>query len=330
MLTIAKTPLRISFLGGGTDYPAYYRDNQACVLGTAIDKYIYTVALPMAAHAENRFRITYRLVEAVDRVSDIKHNAVRAVLLEAGFNRPLNVAIISDLPGNSGLGSSSAFTVGFVKLISHLQGKVLTKFDLLKEAVRIELEVLGENVGIQDQTHATFGGLNLYSYQGSDFSIRPVRMTTAARDALNASLCLIYTGVQRSASETLGEQMKATIERRLEKELSHLVKLCHEGVAVLERHDPASMLRDFGRLLSEGWQTKRTLSSAVSTPAIDSLYEAGMQAGAYGGKLCGAGGGGFFLFLAPPDAQAKLKAAFGEKNFVKIMAADEGSTIASA
>lgn len=330
MLTIAKTPLRVSFLGGGTDYPAYYQDNQGAVLGTAIDKYIYTVALPMVGYAENKFRITYRMVEAVDEVVEIKHNAIRAVLQECGFDDPLNVAIISDLPGNSGLGSSSAFTVGFVKLISHLQGRRLTKFDLLKEAVRIELDVLGENVGIQDQTHAAFGGLNLYAFQGSDFSIRPVRMTTDARDALNESLCLIYTGVQRSASQTLGEQMQKTAEKKLDKQLGHLVALCHQGVAVLERTDPSSMLADFGKLLSEGWETKRSLSSAVSTPHIDDIYATGMKAGAHGGKLCGAGGGGFFMFMAPPETQAKLRATFGAKNFVKIQAADEGATIASA
>ncbi len=330
MLTIAKTPLRVSFFGGGTDYPQYFSQYQGAVLGTAINKFIYTVALPMVGYAESRFRITYRMVETVDEVSEIKHNAIRAALMEAGFDDPLNVAIISDLPGNSGLGSSSSFTVGFVKLVAHLQGRRITKYDLLKEAVRLELDVLGENVGVQDQTHAAFGGLNLYSFHGDDFSIRPVRMTTPARDGLNAALCLVFTGVQRSASDTLKEQMKNTAEKKVQTELKHLVDLCHEGAAILERTDACSMLKDFGALLSDGWQTKRKLSSAVSNDHIDAIYETGMKAGAYGGKLCGAGGGGFFLFLAPPEAQARLRETFGAKNFVKIEATDDGAQILNA
>lgn len=330
MLTIAKTPLRVSFFGGGTDYPQYFRHYPGAVLGTAIDKYIYTVALPMVGYAETRFRVTYRMVETVNEVSEIKHNAIRAALLEAGFDQPLNIAIISDLPGNSGLGSSSSFTVGFTKLIAHLQGRRLTKYDLLKEAVRLELDVLGENVGIQDQTHAAFGGLNLYSFHGDEFSIRPVHMTTAARDALNASACLVYTGLQRNASDTLTEQMRNTAEKKVQTELKQLVDLCREGVAILERTDTASVLTDFGALLSEGWKTKRTLSSAVSNDHIDAIFDAGMKAGAYGGKLCGAGGGGFFLFLAPPEAQARLRETFGERNFVKIEASDDGAQILTA
>lgn len=330
MLTIAKTPLRVSFFGGGTDYPQYFHQYQGAVLGTAIDKYIYTVALPMVGYAETRFRVTYRMVETVNEVSEIRHNAIRAALLEAGFDEPLNVGIISDLPGNSGLGSSSSFTVGFIKLVAHLQGRQITKYDLLKEAVRIERDVLGENVGIQDQTHAAFGGLNLYTFHGDDFAIRPVHMTTQGRDALNASACLVYTGVQRSASDTLKEQMQNTVENKVQTELKHLVDLCHQGVSILERTDPGSMLTDFGALLSEGWATKRTLSSAVSSDRIDAVFEAGMKAGAYGGKLCGAGGGGFFLFLAPPDAQARLREVFGERNFVKIAAADDGAQILNA
>lgn len=327
MLTIAKSPLRVSFFGGGTDYPDYFQEFPGAVLGTAIDKFIYTVTLPMAGVAETKYRITYRNVEAVDNVSDIKHNVIRAVLQDRQYDAPMNIAIISDLPGGSGLGSSSSFTVGFVKLISHLQGRSITKLDLMREAVRVETELLHENCGIQDQSHASFGGLNHYRFHGNDFSLQPVRMTTDCRDAINASMCLIYTGVQRSASETLETQISNTRERKIVKELRHLYELCEEGVRILEGNDSQRALTELGKLISEGWMTKRGLSPAVSSARIDDIYETAMSLGGYGGKLCGAGGGGFMLFLASEHVQAKLRERFGEKNFVKISAEDNGASI---
>lgn len=326
-ITISKSPLRVSFFGGGTDYPLYFQEYPGAVLGASINKFIYIVALPMADFAENRYRITYRMVEAVDRVEDIKHNVIRATLLDFGYDKALNVAIISDLPGSSGLGSSSSFTVGFVRLMEHLRGRSITKFDLFKSAVRIERDLLNENVGIQDQIHASFGGLNLYQFHKDDFSIQPVQMRTENRDALNRSLCLIYTGIQRHASASVQEQLKNTQEKKVVRELAHLKELCDEGLSLLLGNDPEAMLRDFGRLLSDGWETKRKLSSSVSLPKIDEIYDGAMALGAYGGKLCGAGGGGFMLFLASEDVQAELREKFGDKYFVKIALEDGGAQI---
>lgn len=324
---MSRAPLRISFFGGGTDYPLYFQEFPGAVLGSSIDKYIYNVAVPMVNYAENRYRITYRIVEAVDRIEDIKHNVIRETLKDMGYDRPLNLAILSDLPGNSGLGSSSAFTVGFLRLMEHMRGRSITKLDLFKAAVRIERDLLNENVGIQDQVHAAFGGLNLYSFHKDEFSIQPVQMHTANRDALNESLCLVFTGVQRHASATVQKQLDNTRENKIHKELSHLLSLCDEGMSLLESADSARMLRDFGKLLSEGWETKRKLSASVSTPAIDEIYAKAIRLGAYGGKLCGAGGGGFLLFMAPPHVQLKIRTAFGAKNFVKIALEDEGAQI---
>lgn len=327
MITICKSPLRISFFGGGTDYPAYFHDFPGAVLGTSINQYIYTIALPLAAIAEQRYRITYRIVESVDNVSDIKHNVIRATLLDLGYDKPLNVAIISDLPGSSGLGSSSSFTVGFVRLMEHLLGRTVTKFDLFQKAVRVERDLLNENVGIQDQIHAAFGGLNFYQFHKDDFAIRPVRMYSESRNALSQSLCLVYSGVQRHASAAVEEQVKNTKEKKVQKELGHLIELCNEGLSLLEAKHSDNMLSDLGKLLSAGWETKRRLSSAVSTPLIDSMYEQSMRLGAYGGKLCGAGGGGFMLFLASKEAQAKMSEVFGHRNFVKIEMEDDGAHI---
>lgn len=327
MLTVSRSPLRISFFGGGTDYPEYFLHNQSFVLGSSINKYVYTACLPMIGYAENKFRITYRTVEAVDRVDEIQHNAVRAVLKEHGFDEPLNVAMLSDLPGNSGLGSSSSFTVGFIRLITHLQKRRITKFDLMREAVRIEREVLGENVGVQDQTHAAFGGLNLYKFHKDDFSIQPVRIQTENRDALNASLCLVYTGIQRFASETLKEQLSNTVEQKITRELKDLGDLCFEGLSVLESEADDGMLVRFGDLLSEGWRIKRSLADSISNSAVNAMYEAGIAAGALGGKLCGAGKGGFLLFVCPPERQERLIEVFGVSNVVKIEMEDQGAQI---
>lgn len=324
---MSRAPLRISFFGGGTDYPLYFQEFPGAVLGSSIDKYIYNVALPMVDYAENRFRITYRIVEAVDRIEDIKHNVIRTALTDMGFDHPLNLAILSDLPGNSGLGSSSSFTVGFLRLMEHMRGRAITKFDLFKEAVRIERDLLHENVGIQDQVHAAFGGLNLYRFHKDDFSIQPVRMRTANRDALSKSLCLVFTGVQRHASATLAKQLDNTREKKIHKELSHLIALCEQGLALLESANAERMLTDFGKLLSEGWETKRKLSTAVSLPEIDAIYDEAMRLGAFGGKLCGAGGGGFLLFMAAPHVQQKIRETFGAKNFVKIALEDAGAQI---
>lgn len=327
MLTVSRSPLRISFFGGGTDYPEYFNDNESFVLGSAINKYVYTACLPMIGYAENKFRITYRAVEAVDHVDDIQHNAVRAVLKESGFDDPLNIAMLSDLPGNSGLGSSSSFTVGFIRLISHLQGRRITKYDLMREAVRIEREVLGENVGVQDQTYAAFGGLNLYKFHKTDFSIQPVRIHTENRDALDASLCLVYTGVQRFASATVEEQLANTREQKITRELKDLGQLCFEGLSILESQSSGRMLEEFGELLSEGWRIKRSLADSISNDTVNQMYEAGIAAGALGGKLCGAGKGGFLLFVCPPQHQPRLIEVFGANNFVKIELDDQGARI---
>jgi D-glycero-alpha-D-manno-heptose-7-phosphate kinase len=329
VINISRSPLRISFFGGGTDYPPYYHEYPGAVLGASIDKYIYTIALPMADFAEQRYRVTYRIVEAVNRVEDIKHNVIRATLLEMGYDKPLNVAIISDLPGNSGLGSSSSFTVGFIALMEYLQGRSITKFDLFKRAVHTERDLLNENVGIQDQIHAAFGGLNLYQFHKDDLTIRPAQMATECRDALNRSLCLLYTGIQRHASATIQEQLKNTEEKRIHRDLSHLVELCHQGLELLEGRDPESMLRDLGKLVSEGWETKRRLSTSVSLPQIDATYEEAMRLGAYGGKLCGAGGGGFLLFMASKHVQTKMIEKFGQKSFVKFELEDHGASVIS-
>jgi D-glycero-alpha-D-manno-heptose-7-phosphate kinase len=327
MICISRSPLRVSFFGGGTDYPEYFQLYPGAVLGASIDKYIYTTVLPMVGFAEHKYRITYRKVETVNTVDEIEHPSIRAVLKEYRYDGPLNIATLSDIPGNSGLGSSSSFTVGFIKLIEHLMGRNSSRLALMREAVRIEREVLGDNVGIQDQIHAAFGGLNHYHFHKGEFSAHPIAISPEGRRALDDSLFLVYSGVQRSASKVVAQQIENTREKKIIKELKELVDLCDDGAMVLQQQDPDVMLREFGRLISAGWETKRGFSPHVSTPRIDEIYDAAMAAGAYGGKLCGAGGGGFLLFSAPINAQEKIKSLVGSDNFVKIQTEDEGARI---
>ena len=211
-----------------------------------------------------------------------------------------------------------------------MSGRSITKFDLFKRAVHTERDLLKENVGIQDQIHAAFGGLNLYQFHKDDLTIRPAQMATECRDALDRSLCLVYTGIQRHASTTVQEQLKNTEEKKIDKgsfpsgrALSRRARVCWKD------RDPETMLRDLGKLVSEGWEAKRRFSTSVSLPQIDAAYDEAMRLGAYGGKLCGAGGGGFLLFMAPEHVQAKMIETFGQKSFVKICLEDQGAGIIS-
>jgi D-glycero-alpha-D-manno-heptose-7-phosphate kinase len=309
MMVVSRTPLRVSFFGGGTDYPEYFSRSPGAVLGMAIDKYVYVSALRLSNILEYRYRVSYSKIELVSTAEEIQHPVVRSLIRHYELKEALDINIIADLPARSGLGSSSSFTVGFINLIHSFQQRRTTKLDLARAAIFVERELLAENVGVQDQYHAAFGGLNRFDFDGSRVRISPVQMTTSCLAALTGSLFLLYTGLSRYASDTLNEQMTRTREGKVEKELSHLLTLTSQGVDVLESADPERMLVDLGAMLHDGWETKKRLSSKVSNPHIDALYDDAREAGALGGKLCGAGSGGFLLMVVPPDRQA----AFAEK-----------------
>lgn len=327
MKFVSRTPLRVSFFGGGTDYPDYLDHHPGAVLGTTIDKFIYTFALPMSGVADKPFRLTYRRTEEVDRPEEIAHPVIREVLKELRWTQPLNIATMADLPGGTGLGSSSAFTVGFLNLMHRIAGRRLTRYDLAREAIRMEYEVLQENVGVQDQIHAAFGGMNLYDLSRHNFSVTPVRMHADIARRLNESLLLVFTGKVRHASDVLQVQIENTRNKTVIKQLDHLLALTREGVRVLEGESPEGVIADLGRMLDDAWLTKRSLSGAMSNTQVDAVYDAGKALGAHGGKLCGAGGGGFFCFLAPPETHAAFAARFGEANVIRIEMTDTGSTV---
>jgi D-glycero-alpha-D-manno-heptose-7-phosphate kinase len=327
MRYISKTPLRVSLFGGGTDYPDYLKEHPGAVLGTTINKFVYIFALPMAGVAEKPIRLTYRLTEEVESPEELKHPVVREVLRELAWTSPINIATMSDLPGGTGLGSSSAFTVGILNLIHRLKGRIMSRYDLAREAIRVEAELLQENVGVQDQIHAAYGGMNLYSLARDDFSITPIMMNQAVLEGINKSMLLVFSGRHRHASEVLEEQVKGIRQKKFSGSLEHLSALAHQASHVLRGRNPDAVLSEIGRMLHEGWLTKRSLSPSISNEAIDEIYRIGMSLGAYGGKLCGAGGGGFLFFLAPPETHSKFIEAFGGNSVFRVEMTDFGSRI---
>lgn len=304
MITTVRTPLRISFFGGGTDYPEYYERAHGAVVGMAINKYIYISAVRLSTIIEYKYRIAYSKLERVNDIDDIEHPVIRTVMQMYDVREPLDISIVSDVPANTGLGSSSAFTVGLLHLISELRGMNLTKSDLARTAIHVERERLNEMVGVQDQHHAAFGGINRFDFGKSRTRISPVQISTDGLKSLTDAMLLVYTGMRRHASATLDEQITKTKAASTDQELETLLALVEEAVTVLETCPSERMLNAFGALLHEGWQIKKRLSGKISSGPIDELYERALQNGALGGKLNGAGAGGFLLVLVPPERQA--------------------------
>lgn len=329
-MLISKTPLRVSFLGGGTDYQSYFKSHHGAVLGGTFDKYVYIHALPLSPIAEQNYRITYRAIESVNAIEEISHPVIREALKLYKWQDPLNIATMSDLPGSTGLGSSSSFTVGFLNLINKIRGVDLTKYELARQAIHLERHILKENVGVQDQIHASFGGLARYEFYDNDFSIQPLRLTTDRLNVLNQSMLLVYTGAQRSASAVVEDQEKRTQKGDNETYLREMYDLTKVGMTVLEDEgDDQRAIIQFAELLDHSWALKRQLSGAVSSTEINALYEAGKSLGAYGGKLLGAGGGGFMLFLVDPLLHPVFADHFGKENIVKIAMVNSGSSVFS-
>lgn len=327
MLITSRTPLRVSFFGGGTDYPEYFKRHPGAVVGMAIDKYVYISVLRLATFLQYKYRLSYSRIEAETEIDKIQHPVVRALLQHYEIQDALDINIIADMPASSGLGSSSAFTVGLINLISSLRGEPLTKLDLGLKAIFVERELLQERVGIQDQLHAAYGGMNRFDFIGGRIRISPVQMTSQCQRHFVSSLVMLYTGITRYASENVKEQVEATREQKVDRELSELLELTTQAVNVLEGENPDVLVRDFGAMMHEGWMIKRKLSSRVSTPEIDELYDKARAGGALGGKLCGAGGGGFLLMVVPPELRERFVAALAPTVVIPVGLDTHGSTI---
>jgi D-glycero-alpha-D-manno-heptose-7-phosphate kinase len=302
-MIISKTPFRISLFGGGTDYPSWYRDNGGSVLATAIDKYCYISCRHLPPFFEHKHRIVYGKVESVKEIEEIQHPVVRAVLSTLGTRAGLEIHHDGDLPARSGLGTSSSFTVGLINAMNAMKGLQTSKDDLAKQAIYIEQEVLKENVGSQDQILAAFGGFNKIDFNTDDsFNITPVIINKELTCKLQDHMLLFFTGLSRYASDIAKDKI-ANIKNNF-RELTQMKEMVNEGLSIL--HRPSDPIKDLGKLLRESWKLKRSLSTKVSTPQIDEIYETGINAGAIGGKILGAGGGGFILFFAAPENHNKI------------------------
>lgn len=311
-MIISRTPFRISFFGGGTDYPDWYLKNGGAVLSTTFDKYCYITCRELPPFFDHKYRIAYSVVENAKDICDIKHPAVRAVLQEIGFDQGLEIHVDADLPARSGLGSSSSFIVGLLNSLHALKGRRLSRDFLAREAIRIEQEVIAESVGSQDQTAAAYGGFNVIHFQqDGGLKVEPVILATDRKQLLNSHLMLFFTGFSRIASEIAKDQI-ANIDKKAD-ELHRMRRMVDDALDILSTDRD---MRLFGELLHTAWVCKQSLSEKVSTSQIDNIYETARKAGAIGGKLLGAGGGGFMLLFVEPGKQSQVREVL--KEFVHV------------
>lgn len=327
MFAIARAPLRVSFFGGGTDYPEYYQREPGAVVGAAIDRYIYIAGSTILWLADYRYRISYSQTERVPEIKDIQHPVVREALKRFYYSDSLDLNIFSDIPARTGLGSSSTFTTCLLRLMAHMNGAEMTPMELAMKAHHMERDVLKENVGIQDQLHASFGGVNRFDFFEDQVSCMPVRLSGLGQQALSQSMHLVFTNKTRSASETLDEQIQGTVSKKLDKDLRELYAMVGECVRVLENPRPHDMIDDLGRMMHEGWQIKKRLSNKISNDHVDEIYDRALAAGAIGGKLCGAGTGGFLLMIVPPEQSKHFIKEMGENMVLPVGIARDGAVI---
>jgi D-glycero-alpha-D-manno-heptose-7-phosphate kinase len=302
-MIINRTPYRISFFGGGTDFPAWFRKHGGAVLAATIDKYCYLTCRYLPPFFEHRIRLVYSRIESCQSLDDIAHPSVREVLRHLKIDRGVEIHHDGDLPARSGMGTSSSFTVGLLHALYALKGFMPSKHQLAEESIHIEQEVLKETVGSQDQVSAAYGGFNHISFlPNGTFSVRPITLTQERLKELNSHLMLFYTGIKRTSSNIAESYVNDMEARR--RQLRIMKDLIEESISILNNGDD---LCGFGELLHEAWQAKRSLSAAVSNSFVDEIYESAISAGAIGGKLTGAGGGGFMLLFAPPSRQKEIR-----------------------
>ena len=313
-MIISRTPFRISFFGGGTDYPAWYRAHGGEVLATTINKYCYITCRYLPPFFEHRCRVVYSKIEDCQTIDEITHPAVREVLRYLKMERGVEIHHDGDLPARSGMGSSSSFTVGLLHALYALKGHMPGKRQLATESVYIEQELLKETVGSQDQVLAAYGGFNHVLFQpNGEISVRPITISPDRMKELNSHLMLFYTGIKRTASE-IAESYVNDVDGR-KRQLRIMKDLVEEGISILNsRQDITS----FGELLHEAWEAKRSLSFNVSNSHVDGIYEEAISAGAIGGKLIGAGGGGFILLFVRPSDQDRVREKLNRLIYVPI------------
>lgn len=331
-MIITRTPFRMSFFGGGTDFEEYFKEHGGAVLSTTFDKYCYVSVRHLPRFFDYRNELIYSRIERVQHTEDIEHPAIRNAMLLRDMHE-LRLTYDADLPARSGLGTSSSFAVGMLNAFSALKGKHSSKRELADQAIYVERVMCQESGGIQDQIAAAFGGLNLIEFGAAGYEVKPLQISEARKEALNDRLLMFFTGFSRFSSDIQKETKKAMSDKTAQ--LKEMTALVYEAQKVLEdigggsryAAGPAAGLDEFGRMLDHTWQLKRGISSGISTDSIDSMYAAGRNAGALGGKLLGAGGGGFLVFYVEPEYREAVKRAMSDLLYIPFRFENEGTAV---
>ena len=323
-MVMSRTPFRISLFGGGTDYPTWYREHGGAVVGTTINKYCYVSFRTLPPFFEHKHRIVYSRIELPRTIDEIEHPSVRHVLREYEVTAGVEIQHHGDLPARSGLGSSSSFTVGLLNALRAHGGRISSSEWLANEAIRMEQEVIQEAVGSQDQIWAAYGGTNFISFHADgSFKLTPVVMNRQRREELQSHMMLFFTRFSRTAETIAAKKIGNLLAR--EKQLHMMRQMAEEARDILQSSNRP--IREIGGLLRESWLLKKELADGITTPAIDEMHESAMRAGALGGKLLGAGGGGFMLIFAEPDSHAAIRAALSSLIEVSFTIGSGGSRI---
>jgi len=323
-MVVTRTPLRVSFAGGGTDLAAFYERDYGAVLSTAITQYIYVTVKRHGQIFNERIRLNYSKSEQVQEIEEIENNIARECLRFVAIEPPIYISTVGDLPASTGLGGSSSFAVGLLNALHAYQGERVSAGQLAEEASYIEIEVLKEPIGKQDQYAAAFGGLNFFCFKpGGAVTVEPQRLVNGTLGKLFDHILMFWTGHQRDSSSVLAEQKAKTPEK-----LESLFKIRGHAQQLQELLGTGGCdLRVFGGILDESWQQKRRLASTITNSQIDTWYQRASDAGAWGGKLCGAGGGGFLLFVVPPERQNAVRQSLSDLQEVPVGPEAHGSQI---
>ncbi len=322
-MIISKTPYRISFFGGGSDYPDWYKYNPGEVISTTIDKYLYISIKELPSFYETKYRIYHSKVEKVNKLKDIRHHVIRKGLNHFKFKNGLEIHYNGEIPPRSGMGSSSSFVVGFLNLIYFLQNKKLTRKELATNSIFFEQKILNENVGSQDQIAASYGGFNSVKIFKKNFSVNKIKVNENTINYHNKNMMLVYTGMQRTAS-IISNQYTSTLNSSKKKYMYEILNIAKEAKSILIQKKPN---HDFGKLLHETWKVKKMLSKNISNIKIDNLYNYCINEGAVGGKILGAGAGGFLLLYISPENQKKLSKKLKKYPIIPFRFSKEGSKI---
>ena len=312
-MIITKTPYRLSLFGGGADYPAWFVSRETKIVSAAMANYSNLYVRTLPPFFEYKIRVTYNRIENTNTIEEIQHPSVRACLQYVGINNGISIGYDGDLPARSGIGSSSSFTVGLLNALYTYNGIKKDAFELANEAINVEQNIIGESVGVQDQIMAAYGGIKVIELSGANIKVRDLRIPDSYVEDLEEHIMLGFSGISRLSEVHAKKQVDSIKEGKSVQTLEAMQKLTCEALRIFE-HESNSSIKDIGLLLQEQWNYKRTLADSVANSDINSIYDAAIEAGAYGGKLMGAGGGGFFMFLAPPELHQKIKDALKQIN----------------